>query len=468
VRIFFAPSSDGTHAAQLVIRSDAANAPELAIGLRGTGQAPRVCKGVVCERPPGPCFLPAGTCNDGACRYTPRGRGASCDDSNPCTERDLCDGAGGCAGATKPCEPAPNPVCAGVTAQRVFHAPGVCGKGGCTFPSSEVPCPDGCEPSTGQCKTCQPLSCRTLGRECGPGSDGCGGALSCGACTTPPTSECVDSQTRRSYGAPGTCTAAGKCRYVFTDLACPSGCAVGRCESCQPTTCAAKGVQCGPLDDGCGGTLGCGGCGTASAPACTSATTSRTFSLPGSCTAGGTCTFVTQDTACPGGCDAATGRCKVCVPATCQALGKNCGTLPDGCGGTLNCGTTCPTGQTCGGGGVANVCGPAGSCVGSCSSLFDCTGPGLACDRAKGCCVPCGGSGQTCCVDRANLKFVCNSASDVCGRSSGTGASETYYCCKNQGNGCCSQGGCSGGTCCKCPRNGLNFCVQPSFGCGGC
>jgi hypothetical protein len=35
-----------------------------------------------------------------------------------------------------------------------------------------------------------------------------------------------------------------------------------------------------------------------------------------------------------------------CTPATCQSLGKQCGTWPDGCGGTLNCGT-CPSGYTC-------------------------------------------------------------------------------------------------------------------------
>lgn len=45
-----------------------------------------------------------------------------------------------------------------------------------------------------------------------------------------------------------------------------------------------------------------------------------------------------------------------CRPTTCTARGKNCGTLPDGCGGTLACGR-CTSPATCGGGGVANVCG---------------------------------------------------------------------------------------------------------------
>jgi hypothetical protein len=35
-----------------------------------------------------------------------------------------------------------------------------------------------------------------------------------------------------------------------------------------------------------------------------------------------------------------------CMRATCQSLGKQCGTWPDGCGGILNCGT-CPSGYTC-------------------------------------------------------------------------------------------------------------------------
>jgi hypothetical protein len=45
-----------------------------------------------------------------------------------------------------------------------------------------------------------------------------------------------------------------------------------------------------------------------------------------------------------------------CVPKTCAALGFNCGTASDGCGGTLSCGS-CAMPETCGGGGTANVCG---------------------------------------------------------------------------------------------------------------
>jgi len=45
-----------------------------------------------------------------------------------------------------------------------------------------------------------------------------------------------------------------------------------------------------------------------------------------------------------------------CTPTTCAVQGKNCGTIPDGCGGTLVCGS-CTAPQTCGGSGIANVCG---------------------------------------------------------------------------------------------------------------
>jgi hypothetical protein len=45
-----------------------------------------------------------------------------------------------------------------------------------------------------------------------------------------------------------------------------------------------------------------------------------------------------------------------CVPTFCYIKGANCGSIPDGCGGTLDCGS-CPAPETCGGGGAANQCG---------------------------------------------------------------------------------------------------------------
>jgi hypothetical protein len=51
-----------------------------------------------------------------------------------------------------------------------------------------------------------------------------------------------------------------------------------------------------------------------------------------------------------------------CVPKTCQQLNATCGSLGDGCGGTLDCGT-CNAPQTCGGGGTPNACGGSSGCV---------------------------------------------------------------------------------------------------------
>ena len=50
-----------------------------------------------------------------------------------------------------------------------------------------------------------------------------------------------------------------------------------------------------------------------------------------------------------------------CQPTTCVKEGKNCGQIPNGCGGTLQCGD-CPQGESCGAGGQSNVCG-AGTCT---------------------------------------------------------------------------------------------------------
>ena len=49
-----------------------------------------------------------------------------------------------------------------------------------------------------------------------------------------------------------------------------------------------------------------------------------------------------------------------CTPTTCAEQNANCGTLPDGCDGTLTCGE-CPVGQTCGAAGP-NLCGE-GECT---------------------------------------------------------------------------------------------------------
>lgn len=46
----------------------------------------------------------------------------------------------------------------------------------------------------------------------------------------------------------------------------------------------------------------------------------------------------------------------MCLQTSCEVQGKNCGVIPDGCGGSLSCGV-CRGLETCGWGGRPNVCG---------------------------------------------------------------------------------------------------------------
>ncbi|QDE69915.1 Ig-like domain-containing protein [Myxococcus xanthus] len=111
----------------------------------------------------------------------------------------------------------------------------------------------------------------------------------------------------------------------------------------------------------------------------------------------------------------------VCAPTTCAAQGKNCGTIPDGCGSTLSCGT-CGAGQACS---AANVCvcvpttcaaqnRTCGSMSDGCGGTLDCgtCGAGSACDTGPGVCVPVQ-SGQA--QYDATLKVpVCTGESSSC------------------------------------------------------
>src|ERR1019366_6344885 len=45
-----------------------------------------------------------------------------------------------------------------------------------------------------------------------------------------------------------------------------------------------------------------------------------------------------------------------CTPTTCAAQSATCGSISDGCTGTLSCGS-CTAPETCGGGGVTSACG---------------------------------------------------------------------------------------------------------------
>ncbi len=162
------------------------------------------------------------------------------------------------------------------------------------------------------------------GKTCG--DDGCGG--SCGMCTPP--------------------------------AACGGGGTPNQC-GCTPTNCAVQCKNCGPVDDGCGGTLNCGACtppqtcgGGGISGVCGGATSVTTTSTSSSTvTTGSMCSLTCGVSSCPSpyACVGGSGPCHCEIPAsactsqTAPACGGPC-PPPLSCrdaGGTCACLPACPT-----------------------------------------------------------------------------------------------------------------------------
>jgi hypothetical protein len=244
-----------------------------------------------------------------------------------------------CAAQNITCGPAGD-GCGNLLGCGTCTAPLTCGGGGvpgqCGFPDSG---------------TCASQSCSAQGLTCGPAGDGCGNLLNCGTCMAPAT--CGGGGVAGKCGSPdgGACKpltcgqqgvgcgpAGDGCGNLLSCGTCPAGQSCGgggvpgQCGSpdsgaCQPVSCLAQGLNCGPTGDGCGNQISCGTCPAGQA-----------------CGGGGV----------PGKCGAPDSG--TCVPSTCQLQNIACGPTGDGCGSLIQCGN-CPTGQTCGGGGVTGQCG---------------------------------------------------------------------------------------------------------------
>ncbi len=224
---------------------------------------------------------------------------------------------------------------------------------------------------------------------------------------------------------------------------------------CGLVTCASANANCGPLGDGCGGTLDCGSC-----------------NAPQTCGGGGV----------PSQCGGNNG----CTARTCASIGANCGPEGDGCGGLLNCGV-CPSGQTCGGGGINGRCGVAGnlSDAGTCIPR-DCAAAGANCGPiGDGCgglittcgtCMGldiCGGGGlpSQCGHTVTCVAQNCTQLNANCGVL-GDGCGGTVNCGTCSGTDSCGGGGtpnrCGSPACTPltCPQLSAN-CGQQGDGCGG-
>jgi hypothetical protein len=102
-----------------------------------------------------------------------------------------------------------------------------------------------------------------------------------------------------------------------------------------------------------------------------------------------------------------------CTPTTCAAQGKNCGSISDACGGTLNCGT-CSSGQTCS---SSNVCQTSCTCSGLQCGSDGCGGSCGTCPSGD----TCNASGQCVCAPSCNGRQC---GTDGCGGSCGNCTSD--------------------------------------------
>jgi hypothetical protein len=132
-----------------------------------------------------------------------------------------------------------------------------------------------------------------------------------------------------------------------------------------------------------------------------------------------------------------------CTPTTCAAQGKNCGEIPNGCGGTLPCGD-CTGIDSCGGGGTANVCG-AGTCTPT-----TCLAEGKDCGViSDGCAatLPCGDCAGTC-TDNVCILATIDAAPGPDVPESTQHGQCSNACMSNPGAECCKTCGCSAGAPC--------------------
>lgn len=106
-----------------------------------------------------PCLM--GVCEEGSCAYK-TGPINSCDDGDSCTENDICDGEGGCAGTPIECDD--GDICNGSQ---------TCFEGECIDVEGDIVVDgDECQ-STGFCfaQRCQNLQATPHGTDCGPSND---------------------------------------------------------------------------------------------------------------------------------------------------------------------------------------------------------------------------------------------------------------------------------------------------------
>jgi hypothetical protein len=262
-------------------------------------------------------------------------------------------------------------------------------------------CADGkeCDPDTHKCKDCQNVTCQDLGYQCGFAWLGCGtdtpaNYTDCGSCAPDPDG-----------GAPR------KCNGVFHTCE-PSCTPKSAAELCAEAK-TKRGVECGIITNGCGGTVSCD-------------------SVPGfGCAGGESC-----------GVRGIANRCdKKQEPDECKALGKNCGDITSACTGQkIHCGD-CAAGEVCNANGVCGKPCAAKTCADF--SAFECG----TFDDGCGSTIKCGSCPSGICDDATNTCCAANTCAATyagkCGTALPNGCGTNSLNCPCAGGTCTTDGGAS-------------------------
>lgn len=175
--------------------------PDEPCALGGTCDANGSCvpTGVItCNAPPGPCDSPQGECQpDGSCAYPPAAPMSGCEDGDPCTVGDLCDGAGACL---------PGSLCPDAGECQF----GACMAEGCVYGPSVDGSPCGAAAADRCCGgTCVDISSDP--QHCGGCGSACADGQDCESVEV--TAECPDAPAATS----------GRCRCAMASDECPLG-----------------------------------------------------------------------------------------------------------------------------------------------------------------------------------------------------------------------------------------------------
>ena len=359
-------------------------------------------------------------------------------------------------------------------------APGKCCNGDCCTGEGQICYQDAC---------CTPQSKETTcNGKCGYVTNNCGQQVNCGDCAvkTCQNGTCGDTHTCNytpvTNGQPGpNCPAPGKCCNGTTCCTSSQVCTGNGC--CTPISiCPAN--ACGNVPNGCGGTINCGTCPVET---CKSASCTENICVYSNQTNGQPGNNCASPRKCCNGTCCATGQiCNTAAtpPACCTPISicpaNACGSISNGCGGTINCGD-CPavvcksvacTDHQCvytntADGGTTTGCSTNGKkcCKGQCCTSGQvCTGEGCCTPHSKS--TTCNGKCGTV-TNNCGQQVVCDAcAVQTCKTSSCT---ENICVYTNQTNGqggsnCPSPKQCCNGVCCGSGKSCVNGVCKDNCG----